>query len=284
MARAQVRGAIRPEEWYGTRRVTLTDNMSCVLALRRSRARSFRLLLLVRRACAIGLPFHCRQYFRWIPSEGNPADAPSCVYHRGKFGNKSTALFQYPNFRVNTGQKLHNESDQSIVSAHQSCISTTSVAPSCPKPPVVCLASLRRHERVSARRLNETELSPQSSDSRIRNSGGRIEKEEKENGSKVDAFSKEQDESSSDEKAAEDDDTSSGRAEWKDSRKLFHTERQTSVQENLRPSPGQTWGRQGPLSLSRAASCPWTLRLWSHSSRGRLKNIPLRCNIEQASD
>ena len=50
-------------------------------------------LLLVRRACATGLACHCRQYFRWIPSEGNPADAPSRVYDRGKVGDKSTGLF-----------------------------------------------------------------------------------------------------------------------------------------------------------------------------------------------
>ena len=79
-------------------------------------------LLLVRRACATGLACHCRQYFRWIPSEGNPADAPSRVYDRGKVGDKSTGLFHYQNFSVNTGQGLHNESGRSIVSSHQSCI------------------------------------------------------------------------------------------------------------------------------------------------------------------
>ena len=50
----QVRGAIRCEEWYGTR---------CWRSAG-LRARSFRLLLLVRRASAAGLACHCRQYFR----------------------------------------------------------------------------------------------------------------------------------------------------------------------------------------------------------------------------
>ena len=119
-ARAQVQGAIRCEEWYGTRCLTLMDNMSCVLPLSQSRERSFRLLLLVRRPCPIGLACHCRQYFLWIPSERNPADAPSGVYDRGKVGNRSTGLFQYQNFSINTVQVLHSESDQSIVSSRRS--------------------------------------------------------------------------------------------------------------------------------------------------------------------
>ena len=55
--------ALRKAVWnvrYGTRCLTLLDNMSRVLALSQSRARSFRLLLLARRACAIGLACHCR--------------------------------------------------------------------------------------------------------------------------------------------------------------------------------------------------------------------------------
>ena len=83
-ARAQIRGAIRCEKWYRMRCVTLLDSMAFTLALGRARARSFRLLLLFQRACAIGLAVRCRQYFRWIPSEGclfpyqNFTVAPSC--------------------------------------------------------------------------------------------------------------------------------------------------------------------------------------------------------------
>ena len=155
-ARAQVWGAIRCEEWYGPRCLTLMDNMSCVLALGRPRAGRFRLLLLVRRACAIGLACHCKQYFRWISSEGNPADAPSRVYDPGKVGDKSTGLFQYQHFSVNTGQKLHNESDQSMGRAQSvihidlrgSLLPWTACCQSC--------LPVRGHERVFARRLNET--------------------------------------------------------------------------------------------------------------------------------
>ena len=60
--------------------------------------------------------------FSLDPWEGDPADTPSRVYDGGKVGNKSTGLSQYQTFRVNTVQKLHNESDQSIVSAHQSYV------------------------------------------------------------------------------------------------------------------------------------------------------------------
>ena len=85
--------------------------------------------------------------------------------------------------------------------------------------------------------------SPQTSDSRIRNSGGRIEKEERErereNGSKVDAFSMEQDESGSDEAAVEGNDTSCGLAEWVNSRKLLTRRRRRRCKKTSAPTQGK---------------------------------------------
>ena len=198
------------------------------LALSWPRARSFRLLLLVRRACVIGLACHCWQCFRWIPSECNPAGAPSHVYDRGKDGNKSSGFFQHQNFSVNTGQGLHKKSDQSIVSSHQSCISTTPVAPSCPGPPAVSPASMRGPERVPARRLNEK-----------------------------------QDESGSDEAAAEGDDTKYALAEWVTAGNFSHGDASERAGKP-RPQPSANW--ETTKTFSRAASFPWPPRLWSRPS------------------
>ena len=54
--------------------------MSDVLALERSRAHNYGLLLQLRRSSAMSLFFLVRQSFRWIPSEHNPSDAPRRQY------------------------------------------------------------------------------------------------------------------------------------------------------------------------------------------------------------
>ena len=56
------------------------DNMCDVLALSRSRAQNYKLLLMVRRHAACNLVLRSRIVLRWIPSEWNPADAPSRLY------------------------------------------------------------------------------------------------------------------------------------------------------------------------------------------------------------
>ena len=109
-----------------------------MLALSRSRARSFRPLLLLR-GCSIGLACHCRQSFRWIFSEGLQKRRP----------------FSIPEFQrqhwSGVAQRVRPIHRQLTPVLHTS----TSVAPSCPKPLAVSPASLRGHEKVSARRLNE---------------------------------------------------------------------------------------------------------------------------------
>ena len=108
--------------------------------------------------CHLGLPVIAGSFFAGSLRTGTPADAPSRVYDRGKVGNKSTGRFHHHIVSVNTGHGLHNESVRSTVSSHRSCESTTSVAPSCPKPAAVSPASLRGHERVSARLLRPGDL------------------------------------------------------------------------------------------------------------------------------
>ena len=71
-ARAQMRGAVRCEKWYRMISVTLLDSMACTLALGRARARSFRLLLLVRRACAFGLLFIADSISAGFPRKETP--------------------------------------------------------------------------------------------------------------------------------------------------------------------------------------------------------------------
>ena len=92
-ARAQVRGAVRCEAWYGTKVLDIDGQYAMCAGAQPVRARGFP-------TSAVG---------------------PTCLCHWG-----------------NT-----NESDQSIVSSNQSYISTTSVAPSCPRPLAVSPASLR---------------------------------------------------------------------------------------------------------------------------------------------
>ena len=67
-SRAHIRGAIRCDDWYRERCETLQDNS-------RARSRSFCSLLSVQRSCVIRFGCRSKQYFRWVPSQGNLADA-----------------------------------------------------------------------------------------------------------------------------------------------------------------------------------------------------------------
>ena len=55
----------------------LGDNLGCILALSRSRAKDYGMLVQIRRVSAWALARGVRLSFRWIPSEWNTADDPS---------------------------------------------------------------------------------------------------------------------------------------------------------------------------------------------------------------
>eukprot|EP00972_Heterocapsa_arctica_P027521 4045495-Heterocapsa_arctica.AAC.1 len=58
----------------------LVDNFAVACALTRGRAHSFGLLQLCRRSAALLIANNSECDMRWIPSEHNPADAPSRVF------------------------------------------------------------------------------------------------------------------------------------------------------------------------------------------------------------
>ena len=59
------------------RQLFLLDNMSLVLCLSRGRARSFEVLVVIRKIYSYCMARGVRPYFRWIPSELNSSDDPS---------------------------------------------------------------------------------------------------------------------------------------------------------------------------------------------------------------
>ena len=79
-ARAAVRAVQhrlqRPDGCH-CRMLFLGDNLGCILALSRSRAKDYHLLVQVRKVAAWCLARGVRISFRWIPSEWNTADDPS---------------------------------------------------------------------------------------------------------------------------------------------------------------------------------------------------------------
>jgi hypothetical protein len=82
-ARALVKGMRRfARTIFGrnVRQLFLVDNMSVCLAFDRSRSRSFRLLIQIRRFRAYCFVRHIKAVVRWIPSEYNAADIPSRIY------------------------------------------------------------------------------------------------------------------------------------------------------------------------------------------------------------
>ena len=62
---------------YGAEALVLSDNMSIVLAIDKGRCADFKLLVVLRKLCALCLVFGLRLRVRWIPSERNLADKPS---------------------------------------------------------------------------------------------------------------------------------------------------------------------------------------------------------------
>ena len=61
------------------RHLFLGDNMGVVLACSRSRARPFKLIVQLRKLCALGLIMNIKVYFRWTPSELNSSDKASRI-------------------------------------------------------------------------------------------------------------------------------------------------------------------------------------------------------------
>ena len=79
-ARAIVRGLECAHAEHGVRdcrHLFLVGSMYDRLAFERSRAQSYPLLAHIRRFAAVCFVLNVQAYFRWIPSEWNPADAPS---------------------------------------------------------------------------------------------------------------------------------------------------------------------------------------------------------------
>ena len=72
-----LRHALRDSKTFGKRVLFISDNFSSVLALTKGRSSSRGLCRVARQWCAYSLAGAVTPYLRWIPSEWNPADAPS---------------------------------------------------------------------------------------------------------------------------------------------------------------------------------------------------------------
>ena len=64
---------------HGIRQLHLSDNMSVVLSIERSRSKNFKLLKVIRRIAAYPFSRNIHLAIRWIPSELNVADEPSRI-------------------------------------------------------------------------------------------------------------------------------------------------------------------------------------------------------------
>ena len=73
------RHALRSAHELGRRHTVLCDNLPLVLALSKGRANSLHLLQTCRELCALSLFSSTEFHFRWVPSELDPADAPSRI-------------------------------------------------------------------------------------------------------------------------------------------------------------------------------------------------------------
>ena len=71
------RHCLRKTSSLAKRHLILVGSMGFVLAAGKGRAGSYHLLAPLRRLSALALFSNLRFYFRWIPSEINPADGPS---------------------------------------------------------------------------------------------------------------------------------------------------------------------------------------------------------------
>jgi hypothetical protein len=61
----------------GKRLITISDSRVVTLAMAKGRSSSARLLPRIRSSAALLLAFGCKLQIAWVPSEENPADAPS---------------------------------------------------------------------------------------------------------------------------------------------------------------------------------------------------------------
>ena len=72
-----VRHALRAQRSRGRHILMLTDNLSLALGVQKGRGSSPNINATCRELCALSLYANIRLHVRWIPSEHNPADAPS---------------------------------------------------------------------------------------------------------------------------------------------------------------------------------------------------------------
>ena len=84
----------RTSRWQGRRILFLGDNMAVTCSLSRARARDWMLLSACRLLCAVSLLADVKINPRWIPSELNPADAPS----RFRIGHRAFASPAQPSY------------------------------------------------------------------------------------------------------------------------------------------------------------------------------------------
>ena len=123
--------------WYRRRFLFLMDNMSDVLALSRSRAHDFKLLLQVRRTAALCFITESRPHYRWVPSEWNPGDKPSRVYELAfESSNAHKHEFRYISHQADQNKKV-SSSPTCISSSSSLCTSPSSTIPT--NPANVCV-------------------------------------------------------------------------------------------------------------------------------------------------
>ena len=79
-ARALVKSfefVVQDQQICNSRQLFLVDSMSAALAFDRCRSKNHRMLRQIRKFCSLGLARNISFSVRWVPSELNPADAPS---------------------------------------------------------------------------------------------------------------------------------------------------------------------------------------------------------------
>ena len=72
-----VKHAVRDVHNFHHRHLILSDSITAVCALDRGRGKSFSMRRVTQQIAALSLSTGCSFHYRWIPSEWNPADAPS---------------------------------------------------------------------------------------------------------------------------------------------------------------------------------------------------------------
>ena len=113
-----VRRKCRSSKNFNQRHVFLVDNLPLVLGLTKGRAASSHLIPVCRSVCALSLVSGSRFYFRWIPSELNPADEPSRNRKWTPYGSASKNVSYAPcaTNAINTDEINEEEPDESCES------------------------------------------------------------------------------------------------------------------------------------------------------------------------